>query len=830
MILNNLDKINNKIDNLELNINRYNKYFSIYTNNKVKNKYLNKINLKVNNLNNYLDIINNSTLIKKGQYLINKFYLLSGGNITQEQKNKYIKDLNILYARFLNLYSVNNIPFDNVKTSQLNEVNNIVSLFNYIHVIFTTLYNLLNADSFPEYNHYINNLEKENIPDIVLNTIMSTVTSDEIMKILYFLTLNDAYGSGAVSDIESSLTLRINKPIININLNLLYLFTLLEKYNNNPNTKIDVVIEYLTNSILFFNYTKKTTTIEPLNYAEFITKFYPHHQNILDKVKSVTTVAKLRRVLKPYYKHDVSLFDQTYLNNLTLKLFYTKQPVTLFDKKYEPTDYTINSIRTVITTTLPRFPSDIHKQITTDDGVPIYSLKETSSKLPNVINHDEKRISDINKILKKLVNPNNFSLIQITNIKNDLLILVLKLIHNYYYYLNNNIYSIIFIFKKLLSNYDLREIIKNNITLLDITTSLLNIQKLIIELNEEKYEVTKYMSICTNIHLTIINIYNKVILFLYLLKFNNKDTDYETLINRSIKRYNTIYYISNNMYNILNQIILFNNEVVSNVFLYTYQLYNIGINILKLFEYNSGIFEINSVQEYEDYKQDMLSTLKKYKTDLIDKFNFTINIDNDFINIIIKIKEKFIPKYWTSVLTNPLNFFYTAENYKINNIIEELKNIKTEYEKIKNSIKYTEILAFYLNEINKPPTSLTYAIKPLLLDPLFTSRTSKLKTFYDSIDLILTKFKTINILVNELDETKYTDSEISLNKFKTNVINIIQTLHYLYELEEINNITIRIDTTIREIEDINIAEDIILYLHKMELYQLFFDIYDMNIF
>lgn len=87
----NLEKINNKIDNVQLNINRYNKYINNFqngnNNNEIKKKYLNKINLKINNLNDHLNNIkkyNNNkdvqNIIIKGENIINKFNNLSGGS------------------------------------------------------------------------------------------------------------------------------------------------------------------------------------------------------------------------------------------------------------------------------------------------------------------------------------------------------------------------------------------------------------------------------------------------------------------------------------------------------------------------------------------------------------------------------------------------------------------------------------------------------------------------------------------------------------------------------------------------------------------------------
>lgn len=91
----NLEKINNKIDNVQLNINRYNKYINNFqngnNNNEIKKKYLNKINLKINNLNDHLNNVkkydNNKdihNLIIKGKEIINKFNNLSGGGVTNE--------------------------------------------------------------------------------------------------------------------------------------------------------------------------------------------------------------------------------------------------------------------------------------------------------------------------------------------------------------------------------------------------------------------------------------------------------------------------------------------------------------------------------------------------------------------------------------------------------------------------------------------------------------------------------------------------------------------------------------------------------------------------
>jgi len=87
----NLEKINSKIDNVELNINRYNKYINNSDNSndntEIKKKYLNKINLKINNLNNYLNQIKNNNyknneinnIIYKGDNVINRYNTLIGG-------------------------------------------------------------------------------------------------------------------------------------------------------------------------------------------------------------------------------------------------------------------------------------------------------------------------------------------------------------------------------------------------------------------------------------------------------------------------------------------------------------------------------------------------------------------------------------------------------------------------------------------------------------------------------------------------------------------------------------------------------------------------------
>lgn len=105
----NLEKINDKIDNVQLNINRYNKYINNfqdvnnYDYNEIKKKYLNKINLKINNLNDHLNNIkkydNNKdvqNIIIKGKNIINKFNNLSGGRGTKKSGSGTIKKLNLM--------------------------------------------------------------------------------------------------------------------------------------------------------------------------------------------------------------------------------------------------------------------------------------------------------------------------------------------------------------------------------------------------------------------------------------------------------------------------------------------------------------------------------------------------------------------------------------------------------------------------------------------------------------------------------------------------------------------------------------------------------------